>query len=58
MIDNDKIRYYEIKMATHVDAGFQLGVFVIKQLIGERGAIPEKAQINIIYLGRKQDSIV
>lgn len=35
MVDNDKIREYEIKMATHVDAGLQLGVFVIKQLIGE-----------------------
>ena len=42
MMDNDKIREYEIKMATHVDAGFQLGVFAIKQLIGEGGAIPEK----------------
>ena len=42
MVDNDKIREYEIKMATHVDAGLQLGVLAIKQLIGEGGAIPEK----------------
>lgn len=42
MVDNDKIREYEIKMATHVDAGLQLGVLAIKQLIGKGGAIPEK----------------
>lgn len=42
MMDNDKIREYEIKMATQVDAGFQLGVFVIKQLIGGGVAIHEK----------------
>ena len=42
MIDNDKIREYEIKMATHVDAGFQLGVFAIKQLIGEGETTSER----------------
>lgn len=42
MIDNGKIREYEIKMATQVDTGFQLGVFAIKQLIGEGETTSEK----------------
>lgn len=42
MVDNDKIREYEIKMAIQVDAGFQLGVFAIKQLIGEGETTSEK----------------
>lgn len=42
MIDNNKIREYEVKMTAYADAGFKLGVFSIRQLVGSSGTIPEK----------------